>query len=383
MRVSPLALLRAGPPPPRVALLSDAVFFTRLVPVLATATAAEVAAQVELALEALSPFPVAQIYHGHYWKPGLNQAFVFASYRRRFPAEQTKSWPQAEVVLPVFASVFGAEVAPATTLMLAAPEGLTAVHWGESNTMPSRVLFRALAAEATPEERVQARDELLRAIGGSKTVVDLADPPAVEVSSDDDELIFRSGPVVSRLPVATAAALDVRDKAQLAEMRRAKVRDLWLWRTTMATAATIALLFAGELAMKAGDVFWQKPRLAKIKVQAPLVEKIDNAQKLVTRIEELRTNRLLPLEMIEASRKKPDAIVWTKITTSGLFTLVIDGRTNGSINDINVYRASLLAVPECENAEITRAPQLVNGVTTFTITVTFKPGALKPETPSA
>src|SRR4051812_16582144 len=171
MCASPLSFLRAGPPPPRVALLSDAVFFTRVVPVPATATALEVAAQVELALEALSPFPIAQLYHGHFWKPGLDRAFVFAAYRRRFTVEQTKEWPDAKLVLPAFASVFGADVAPATTVILTAPEGFTAVHW-EMAAAPSRVLFRAVATDASPEERAAARDELVRAIGGSRVVVD-------------------------------------------------------------------------------------------------------------------------------------------------------------------------------------------------------------------
>ena len=61
-------------PPPKVVLLPDAQFFTRVVPVEGVATAAEVAAQVELALEALAPFPLAQMYHGHFWKPGAKHA---------------------------------------------------------------------------------------------------------------------------------------------------------------------------------------------------------------------------------------------------------------------------------------------------------------------
>lgn len=381
MCASPLSFLRAGPPPPRIALLSDAVFFTRVIPVVAGATAAEVAAQVELALEALSPFPVAQLYHGHYWKPGLDRAFVFAAYRRRFTSEQTKEWPQDQLVLPAFAAVFGANVAPATTLVLEAPGGFTAVHW-ESGAMPARVLFHSLAPEATPEERVLARDELLRAIGGSKVVVDLVDPPIPESSRSDDEVVFRSGTFVSRLPVAMSSALDVRDKDQLAALRRAKLRDLWMWRTAMAAAALFVFLALGELTMAAASNFWQKPRLAKLKAQAPLVDKIDNAQKLATRIEELSTKRLLPLEMIEVARKKPEGIQWTRVTTTGRNTLVIEAKTTNA-GDINVYKAALRSLPECESAEASQERLLATGTTTFVMTVIFKPGALKPETPTA
>ena len=88
-------------------------------------------------------------------------------------------------MLPTFAAVFGATVAPATTVVLSAPEGFTAVHW-DNPALPSRVLFQAVGPEATPEERNLARDELLRAMGGSKVVVDLPDAPAVESSSNED-----------------------------------------------------------------------------------------------------------------------------------------------------------------------------------------------------
>jgi hypothetical protein len=88
MSDSPFKFLRAGPPPPKVSLLPDALFFTRTIPIAADTPAAEVAAQVELALESLAPFPVAQLYHGYYFPPGASAALVFAAYRRRFTAEQ-------------------------------------------------------------------------------------------------------------------------------------------------------------------------------------------------------------------------------------------------------------------------------------------------------
>src|SRR3954467_7049207 len=99
MCASPLSFLRAGPPPPKVALLPDALFFTRLVPIAAGASPVEVTAQVELALEAVSPFPLAQLYYGWFWKPGLEKAFVYAAYRRRFTTDQTAAWADAELVL--------------------------------------------------------------------------------------------------------------------------------------------------------------------------------------------------------------------------------------------------------------------------------------------
>ena len=112
-----LATLRAGPPPPKVALLPDGLFFTRALPVAAGATSAEAAAQVELALEALSPFPIAQLFYGYFWTPGSETAFAFAAYRRRFTSDQIAAWTGAELVLPAFAALLGAAVKPATTVI--------------------------------------------------------------------------------------------------------------------------------------------------------------------------------------------------------------------------------------------------------------------------
>ena len=102
-----LSFLRAGPPPPRVALLPDSAFFTRAVPVPEGAQPAEVAAAVELGLEAASPFPLAQLYHGWYWRPGSPHALAFAAYRRRFSADEVATWADAELVLPAFAATLG------------------------------------------------------------------------------------------------------------------------------------------------------------------------------------------------------------------------------------------------------------------------------------
>src|SRR4051812_13832034 len=204
-----LETLRAGPPPPKIALLPDALFFTRALPIATGATAAAAAAQVELALEAISPFPLAQLYYGWFWTPGAERAFVFASYRRRFTSEQTAEWQGAELVLPAFATVMGATVEPATTILLASPEGLTGVHW-DAGPVPAKVLCHPLAPEATDEDRARAREELIRALGGSKTIIDLAAPPVADPALNDREIAFHAGDLVSRMPATVAAALDVR-----------------------------------------------------------------------------------------------------------------------------------------------------------------------------
>ena len=102
MPSTPISSLRRffTPPPRQAAVLPDGRFFARVIDVAPDATAADVAAQVELALETLAPFPLPQLFHGHLWKAGIPRALVYAAYRKRFLADESDGWSSAEVVLP-------------------------------------------------------------------------------------------------------------------------------------------------------------------------------------------------------------------------------------------------------------------------------------------
>jgi hypothetical protein len=382
MSASFLRFLRSGPPPPNVVLLPDAMFFTRAVPIAAGATPAEATAQIELALETTAPFPLAQLYYGSYWAPGSERALIFASYRRRFTTDQTAQWQGAQLVLPTFATVLGASVQPATSVILSSPEGFTGVLW-DASPVPARVLFRPVTAEASEEERSRAREELLRLLGGSKTVIDLPEPPAADPAHTDREIVLRSGELVSVLPRTVTTALDVRDKGELAALRAAQKRDVLLWRVTLGAAAALLLLGLGELALIGGRA-WQQVRLTQVRAQQPLVEKITSLDEQARRIEELATKRLLPLEMVtilvgEDGARKPGDIQFTRVEATqagGLYTVRIEGITNNTAQ-VNAYGATLAALPEIDKVD-PHVAQMRGNITSFTITVTFKPDAVKP-----
>ena len=130
MCASPLDFLRSGPPPPRVAILSDAVFFSRAIPVRRRrdpgrgGRRGRPGARGALAVPR-SPSSTSATTG----RPGAPLALAFAAYRRRFTAEQVAEWTGAQHVMPAFAAILGAEPSPATTVLLGTPEGLTAVHW--------------------------------------------------------------------------------------------------------------------------------------------------------------------------------------------------------------------------------------------------------------
>ena len=378
MAASPFRLLRGAPPPPKVALLSDSMFFTRAVPVTPGATAAEVAGQVELALEAVAPFPLGQLYYGWYWKPGAESALVFASYRRRFTTEQTAQWDGAEVALPAFAAVLGAHPEPATTYLLHSPDGVTAVHW-DAPPVPARVFFLPLTPDASEEERARVRAEAVRLAGGSTTVIDLASPIEADAGQSDGELVFRAGEFVSRIPAASAAALDVRDKAELAALRGARRRDVILWRVALGAVAALLVLGLGEFALVGGRQ-WLKVRTREIATQKPLVDKITGLHELANRVDEIATKRLLPIEMVLASAAaKPAEIVFTQAVAErsrGLHTLLVQGRTANPAQ-ISTYENALRALPSVESASATIS-QMQNERSTFQLTVVFRADALKP-----
>jgi hypothetical protein len=363
-----------------VALLPDALFFTRSIPITAGATSAEAAAQVELALEAMSPFPLAQLYYGWFWKPGADHAFVFAAYRRRFTSEQTAEWENAELVVPAFCAVFGAEVSPATTIVLNAIESVTAVHW-ESSPVPTKVLVRTLEPETPEDARAKVREEILNAIGGSKTILDVESPLLPESTDSDSEVAFRSGDLASTLPTATTVSLDVRDKADLAALRAGRKRDVLLWRVTLGCVAALVLLALGEFAL-VGGAQWQKVRKAKIAAQKQPVERIMASQALANRIDELATKRMLPFEMITAmivEKRLPPAILFKRVTASpqtGIYTLTVQA-VSTDVGQVGAYVATLQNLPFIQRVDL-RDENTRNGVESFTLVVTFKPETLKP-----
>jgi hypothetical protein len=387
-----LATLRAGPPPPKVALLPDGLFFTRALPVAAGATSAEAAVQVELALEALSPFPIAQLFYGYFWTPGAETAFAFAAYRRRFTSDQIAAWTGAELVLPAFAALLGAAVKPATTVILTSAEGLTAIHW-ENGSVPASVLFRPFPAtvEGAPEAdpahidatRAQLRDELIRAAGGSHTVIDLTAAPVADPARSDREVTFRSAELVSHVNATAIAALDVRDKGELAALRAARRRDVLLWRVALGCAAALLLLAVAEFGLIGGRA-WQKVRDTQFRTQKPLVEKIMTSDALARRIDDLATKRLLPWEMMmavigENKAILPKEIYFGRVYTTpgaGIYSLSIDAQTT-NVGTISVYSTALKARPGIENVE-TRGLQARGDNATFTLVITFKPDVIKP-----
>ncbi len=374
MSTSLMNLLKSGPPAPRVVLLPDAMFFTRSIALPAGASATDVAGQVELALETLSPFPPAQLYHGYYWPAGADRVLVFAAYRRRFTTEQVAEWDQAELVIPTFAAVVPGGFSPGTTLLVPSADGITAIAWNRS-PVPEKVKFLPLPPGASDADRERIREELAQGTP-SNQVVALPAPPVIEAGASEREFAFATDGFASRLPAAEAGSLDVRDKEALATLRRGHARDLALWRGFIGLLVLLLLLAIGEVAL-AGGKLWLKARVVRVDAQRPVVEKIMTAQNLTTRINELSSKRLLPFAMIAVvTEKKPEAVTFVRTSTNGLYGLTIEAYASAP-DAVSAYQAALKASPAIENVEV-RDQRTRDNQMSFTVVVTFRPDALKP-----
>jgi len=375
MRLKLPESLKMSVPARKVVLLADSHFFCRAVPVTENATPAEAAAQVELALEALSPFPPAQMYHGHFWRPGAKHACVYAAYRKRFTNEQIESWADAEAVLPTFAAMLGAPIKHLTTLLLWSEKGLTAINWNDVNDAPVSVIARELPPEPTETDRAALRAAVLLESGGPRTVVEPATAPVHDATARGDEFVFRCEPLTVAFTREQLDVLDVRDKEELAARRRSRSRDLLLWRILLGCAAAIALAASLDVALIGGRL-WQKGRMMRVELQEPVVAKILMAKNLSTRIDELSTRRMRPFEMISmVAEKKPASVTFVSATVTNLYTLDVEAQAATS-TDLDAFRSALNSNPGFASVEF-KGNRLQNGLTTFRVVVTFRPEAFQ------
>lgn len=343
-------------------------FFVRRVPL---APDSEVSAQVELALEGFSPFPAGQLYYGYRTNVARSEAVVFAAHRKNFSAEETASWVDATAVLPTFSVWLGANnVPPASVALREDGKELEAVAWDGKSELPAAVLVR-------PQEAV-GRDTLIatarrKAELGSDIAVKIF-RPAVEVTREKKEWILRlnSGSVEARFDEAELGYADIRDKELLKARRLTSRRDTLLWRGFAAVVIGLVACVVLELGVL-GVRFWLASRQAYLAAQAPMVKKIELAQSMTKRLEDISTQRLLPFEMINAlNDKRPSGLEFNTVTTKGNWQLDIRGQAN-SADDTSTFENEIRRVKGVEKVEVLEKTTR-DRLTLFHYEVTFKPG---------
>lgn len=364
----------------KAVLLPDHAFFIRVVPVAPGTPAAEIPAQVEMALEGLSPFAIPQLCYGYFCPPGAGRVLVYAAYRRRFTVADAEQWKDADAVMPAFAACLGLSPAKPLALLVSGADFETALGWDGHDAVPAVVQTRAVPVDAPPEERAEVQAELAAQLKDFSLPVEVAAPTSPTSRIGDGDLRFAIGKLTSRFDSVQLDTLDVRDKDELVGRRRDRARSDLLWRAFLGCSAAIALAAVLQLGL-AGGQLWLKSRALQTAGQAPAVQEIETKHSLANRIEELSTRRLLPLEMITLiGEKLPGSnIQFLRTATKGLYALEIEGQTNAT-SDVFKYQSALKELPACDQVELGQTTDR-GGVTRFTLTVTFKPAALRPAGP--
>ena len=156
-------LLKATPP--AVSFAPGSTFFTRRLVLPEEVQASELDGFVELSLEGLSPFPTDQLYYGYACAEGGGAVFVYAAYRRRYPAEVTRNWAGQAFVVPDFLPLLRLSHAQDTTVFLETAGDLSVLAFRGGKSLPEAVLSRPLPESADPAERTARREALKEAAG--------------------------------------------------------------------------------------------------------------------------------------------------------------------------------------------------------------------------
>ena len=342
-------------------------------------SAAGAAGQVELRLEETSPFPLAQMYHGFVASPDRTRALGYAAYRRRFTAEETAAWAGAGAVVPALLALIG--TAPAQPeIVVHMDEGtLSGVAWDGKSAWPVAVMTQAVteSSEAAISELVE---ELRRRSGLAGAGVTRLDGPISASREDDGDAIFRIGDrETARLPAAGLADADVRDKSFLEERRRQETESRG-WGRALAGVVILVLLAVGLEILAGGTAVWNKRRRATVEAQAEAVRRIETAQTVATRVEDLAARPVRPFEWLAmASAARPRSIQFVRVASRPGLALEIDAQTANAA-DVATYEAALRRLEGLESVE-TRDLRSREGLATFTVALKFKPGL--PAAPAA
>ena len=359
----------------KVVLLPADRFFVRRIPLLSDAPAA---AQVELFLETVSPFAAEQLFSGHLIDAAGRHALVFAAYRRNFPVGDQSGWDEAGAVVPAFLPWVIARSSlglGSSGLLVESADGLTGMVWNDDSELPALILSRRNPDPGQPADENTLVAELSRRSSISAEQITSWPNPPPEVTSTSDGLQVtvagREAVVLSAKALATA---DVRDKLVLGMRRRHAARTRFTWLLATATLAVLALCLLTELGLRAGD-FWLEKQRQLIDTRAPEISRIESAQNLAARLEQLSATQLKPFEMLAAiNRPRPASVEFVRVSTNGPLQLVIEAQTNNA-TDLRTYESALRLLGGVAEVDL-RDPRMRDGRTSFSLHVTFKAGWL-------
>lgn len=350
------------------ALIPGNRFFVRLVEL----EPGDIANQVSLAIETVSPFPAEQMLMGYVTSNENKWALAYAAHRRRFTAEESFTWPDNCQVIPEFLALLGQRPDKAGILIHEGDSLLTALAWNENQPLPQCVLV---------VDKQDSSSELLTREILERSGLPL-NTPVIKVSGElssersDSQLILKcnSGKPF-QLSNNQLDAADIRDADFLnARRKKEKVNNL-LWNTSRIALGVIVISFIFEIS--ALLINWRSNNLRVInESRQPLIQEIESAQSISARITEMNTKAPMPLEMLAVANEiRPPSLDFQRVNCKNNTQIEIEARTTNA-SDVYAFEKSLKERTEISFVA-TKDMRARDNFTTFSVTITFKPETLR------
>lgn len=362
--------------PQEAAMLPGNRFFVRRLSV----EGDDVPGQVNLALEAISPFPLEQMLVGFVSSADGKQVLAYAAHRRRFTAEESFAWPEDCQVVPEFLALCGHRPAADGIVVHRNDERLTALAWKAGDALPAAIVVAELA---DTDEVAIAREAAARADLAAETPVENVTGVLAGAIVEGDLILKGEFEGTFTIPQKGLDDSDIRDSDFLAERRKKERLNLILWNAARLGAAVLVVSLLLDIA---GGVVGMRRASLEVANEArrPLVEDIEASQAITSRILELGVKRLLPIEMLAlVNEKRPATVEFTNIqceikkakdSTIAKPMMTVDAKTPNA-GDISDFLKAVQAMPEVE-AATNSEPRVRETSTTFRIEIIFKQAVL-------
>jgi Fe2+ transport system protein FeoA len=373
---SPLSRLFKDAKPQEAAMLPGNRFFVRRL----TVEGEDVPGQVNLALEAISPFPLEQMLVGFVTSADGKQVLAYAAHRRRFTAEESFAWPEDCQVVPEFLALCGHRPKTDAIIVHRGDDRLTALAWKAGEELPLAIVVAELA---DADEAGIAREAAIRADLPADIAVEKVTGTLSGSIVERDLVLKREGNGTFTIPQKGLDDSDIRDSDFLAERRKKERLNLILWNAARLGAAVIVVSLILDLAGMVVGLRSSSLEAAN-EARRPVVEDIEASQAITSRILELGVKRLLPIEMLAlVNEKRPATVEFTNIqcelkkakdSTIAKPMMTVDAKTPNA-GDISDFLKAVQAMPEVE-AATNSEPRVRETSTTFRIEITFKQAVL-------
>ena len=362
--------------PQEAAMLPGNRFFVRRLSV----EGDDIPGQVNLALEAISPFPLEQMLVGFVTSADGKQVLAYAAHRRRFTAEESFAWPEDCQVVPEFLALCGHRPAADGIVVHRNDERLTALAWKAGDALPAAIVVAELA---DTDEAAIAREAATRADLAAETPVENVTGVLAGAIVEGDLILKGEFEGTFTIPQKGLDDSDIRDSDFLAERRKKERLNLMLWNAARVGAAVLVLSLLLDIT---GLVVGMRKSSLEVANEArrPLVEDIEASQDITLRILELGVKRLLPMEMLAlVNEKRPATVEFTNIqceikkakdSTIAKPMMTVDAKTPNA-GDISDFLKAVQAMPEVE-AATNSEPRVRDTSTTFRIEIIFKQAVL-------